>query len=169
MIYTVTAWQRRASSHLSGTSHAHISTDCKCSSCLCLARSSLARRGLPISTGWGQNHCQHLQPQEQRCSECPLPDIQAPLPPTHSPPAACTTCPLHAPICPYSSLQLGGKLRCVGCTQKSLQLALQHSQALCALVSGCWKDIRGIWWAPRTEHTSPALNNCCPCHLGRLG
>lgn len=32
MIYTVTAWQRRASSHLSGSSHAHISTDCKCSS-----------------------------------------------------------------------------------------------------------------------------------------
>lgn len=32
MIYTVTAWQRRASSHLPGSSHAHISADCKCSS-----------------------------------------------------------------------------------------------------------------------------------------
>lgn len=113
--------------------------------CLSLARSSLARGGLPVSTGWDQNHCQHLQQQEQSCSKpppCILPDMQALLISSHSPPAACTTCPLHAPVCPYSSLQLGGKLRCVGCTQKSLPLALQCSQVLCTLISGCCHLVR---------------------------
>lgn len=72
--------------------------------CLSLARSSLARRGLPVSTGWDQNHCQHLQQQEQSCLACPLPTssrhpgsvapYSQPLNTLHHLPPSCPSLPL---------------------------------------------------------------------------
>lgn len=127
MIYTVTAWQRRASSHLPGSSHAHISNDyCKCSSVPLFSTEFTCQEGFARFHRLGPEPLPTSPAARAKLLEVPPPRILPDIPDIcclySQPSAACTTCPLHSPVCSYGLLQLGGKLRCVRCTQKNSHL-----------------------------------------------
>lgn len=106
-----------------GSFHTHCSTDCECSFVPLFSTEFTCQEGYVQVKRLGPELL--LTPPAARakpCSECHLPAssqtsrlfcLSPANPQLLSTPVPSNACSFRSPICPYDSLQLGGKLRCI--------------------------------------------------------